>query len=441
MRKLYTIIAIISTLILLFSCKAIPPEINIPDAYDKAKDITIFIDGTAFKASDSSNIYRLKQNLKQRKSILSFYTVGVGAGPDAKGPGQFFGVGLSKDVQDAYRFICQNYSKTRDDRIHLFGFSRGAYTCKIITNLIYTAGLLDLENIPNEKLQQKLIKKLYKAYLSKKSAEERKQDVNLVIAKWEKKLNIKINRRINVEIETLNLFDTVEALGVPNNSFNPCCPNKNHLEQFCNVKKVNHAVSLDDNRARIFTPNLASCPCIMDCKNRTLDDFVNEVWFAGAHSDIGGGYKDNNGKMDDALAQIPLKWMMNNLYSYELFKNDLLVNETNLNGFLHDAEIDYGPAFKRRNREIDKYQKYISEYNYGKYKIHRSVIERIENGIIPIFKHFERKNQSLDLDGKHLCNEDCSKDWFENELFGICFRKTEKGFQYIESCDSIEIVD
>lgn len=427
--------------VLVMSCKAIPPEINIPDPYEKAKDITVFIDGTAFKQSDSSNIYKLNQNLKQRKDILSFYTVGVGAGPDAKGLGQFFGVGVSKDVQNAYKFICQNYSKTRDDHIHLFGFSRGAYTCKILTNLIHTAGVLDLDNIKNEKSQNKLIKKLYKAYLSKKTANERKKDVDLVITKWEKKLNIKIKRRFNIEIESLNLFDTVEALGAPNNSFNPCCPNKNHLEQFSNVKQVNHAVSIDDNRARIFTPNLATCECIADSKSRKLDDFVNEVWFSGAHSDIGGGYKNEKGEMDDALAQIPLKWMMNNLYSYELFKNDLLVNETNLKGKLHDAEIVYGPAFKRRNRHMYKYYKYTSNYNKGKFKIHRSVIERVEHGIIPIFKHYEGQNESLDENGKHLCSEKCSKDWFEDQLFGKCFKKTDKGFQFIEPCDSIEVVD
>lgn len=440
-RKPHTYFSIICLIALLFSCKAIPPEIHIPDTYNEPKDITVFIDGTAFKPSDSSNIYRLNQNLKQRKSLISFYTVGVGAGPDAKRPGQFLGVGMSKDVQNAYRFICQNYSKTRYDRIHLFGFSRGAYTCKIVTNLIYTAGLLDLDNIQDTNIQRKLIKKLYKAYLSKKTAEERKQDINGVIAKWEKKLSITIKRRHDIEIETLNLFDTVEALGAPNNSFNPCCPNKNHLEQFCNVKKVNHAVSIDDNRARIFTPNLASCSCIKDCKNRTLDDFVNEVWFAGAHSDVGGGYKNIKGEMDDALAQIPLKWMMNNLYSYDLFENDLIVDETNLNGKLHDAEIDYGPAFKRRNRHIYKYYKYISGYNNGKYKIHRSVIERIEHGIIPIFKHYERQNESIGLDGKHSCTENCSKDWFEDQLFGKCFQKTDKGFQFIEPCEYIEVVD
>lgn len=427
--------------ILVSSCKAIPPEITIPDPYSGAKDIAIFIDGTAFKPSDSSNIYKLKQNLKSRKSLLSFYTVGVGAGPDAKRAGQFLGVGLSKDVQNAYHFICENYSKTRDDRIHLFGFSRGAYTCKVLSNLIYTAGILNLDNISNQKTQQKLIRKLYKTYLSKKSAKARKQDIDLIISKWEKKLGISIKRRLNVNIETLNLFDTVEALGAPDNSFNPCCPNQNHLEQFCNVKYVNHAVSIDDNRARIFTPILASCSCIKDCKNRILDDFVNEVWFAGAHSDVGGGYKTEDGKMDNALAYIPLKWMMTNLENYNLFKNNLVLNDSHIYGTIHDAEIDYGPAFKRRNRHIYKYHKYISDYNGGKIKIHRSVIQRLERGLIPIFKHYERQNESKDANGKHLHNNTCSKDWFETKPLNKCFKKTVKGYEFIESCDSIEVVD
>ena len=221
-----------------------------------------------------------------------------------------------------------------------------------------------------------------------------------MLTKWEDKLRLKIKRRLNIDIETLNLFDTVEALGAPDNSFNPCCPNENHLEQFCNVKKVNHAVSLDDNRARIFTPILASCSCISDCKNRTLDDFVNEVWFAGAHSDVGGGYKTENGKMDDNLAHIPLKWMMNNLSGYDLFRNNLVIDASHINGKVHDAEIEYGPAFKRRNRHIYKYHKYVSGYNGGKFKIHRSVIQRLEKGLIPIFKQYERYEDVK------------SKDWF-----------------------------
>jgi hypothetical protein len=83
------------------SCKAIPPNITIPDPYETTKDLALFIDGTAFTAEDNSNITKLHNAVQDRKDILTFYTVGVGAGPDAKRAGQFLGVGLSVDVQEA----------------------------------------------------------------------------------------------------------------------------------------------------------------------------------------------------------------------------------------------------------------------------------------------------------------------------------------------------
>ena len=432
---------IISCIALLTSCRAIPPDISIPDPYSKPKDIAIFIDGTAFKQSDSSNIYKLVEKVKDRKDLLSFYTVGVGAGPDAKRVGQFLGIGLSVDVQNAYRFICENYSKTRQDRIHLFGFSRGAYTCKIVTNLMLTAGVINFENLRNQKHQKRLVRQLYKAYLSKKSIEERKQDVNIIIKRWEDKLDIKLKRRFDVTVETLNLFDTVEALGAPDGSFNPCCPNKNHPEQYSNIKKVNHAVSIDDNRARIFTPILATCPCAKDTNNRPIDDYINEVWFAGAHSDVGGGYKYENGKMDNKLAYIPLQWMMNNLKSYDLFEGEITLYKTNISGTAHDAEIDYGPAFLRRNRNLSSYLNKTSHYNHGKLKLHRSVITRLKSGLLPIFKHYEKKNEETDENGNHVHTKDCLLDWFQKQPFDKCFKATVKGYDFVEPCDTIEIID
>ena len=421
-------------LIICIGCKAIPPLISVPDPYERAKDIAVFIDGTAFTPKDSSNITKLHNSLIDRKDILSFYTVGVGAGPDAKRVGQFMGVGLSKDVQEAYRFICLNYSKTRQDRIHLFGFSRGAYTCKIITNLIRVVGIIDLDSIHDEKTQIKLIKKLYKTYLSKKSVENRQADVNTYINEWQLKHQITLKRRMDVSIETLNLFDTVEALGAPDQSFNPCCPNANHLDQFANVNFVNHAVSIDDNRARIFTPVLATCPCIEKPKDKTsFTDFVNEVWFAGAHSDVGGGYRDAAGNLEDKLSYIPLKWMQQQLTSYNLFNAPIPTNEAHLKAKVHDAQLPYGAAFLRRNRQLEPYHRKTIAYNNGRMKIHKSVIDRLALGIIPKFKQYERKRDKR--------TKTIVKDWYEVAPFNNCFKKVNSTFIYKQSCDLIEIID
>jgi len=433
--KLFLKTVLVVSLVYLFNaCKAIPPLISVPDPYESTKDIAIFIDGTAFTPKDSSNITKLRNNLKDRKDILSFYTVGVGAGPDAKRVGQFMGVGLSKDVQEAYRFICLNYSKTRQDRIHLFGFSRGAYTCKIITNLIRVAGIIDLSTIPDDKTQIKLIRKLYKTYLSKKAASERQADINAYIIEWQNKHATTLKRRMDVSIETLNLFDTVEALGAPDQSFNPCCPNNNHLDQFVNVNYVNHAVSIDDNRARIFTPVLATCPCIEKPKDQTsFTDFVNEVWFAGAHSDVGGGYRDAKGNLEDKLSYIPLNWMQQQLVPYDLFDNTIPTDDTHIKAKVHDAQLPYGAAFLRRNRQLEPYHRKTIAYNNGRMKIHKSVIERLALGIIPKFKQYERKRDKR----KNII----VKDWYEVSPFNACFEKVDATFIYKPSCNLIEIID
>lgn len=425
-QKVYYLILII----LISGCKAIPPEITIPDPYKQAKDIAIFIDGTAFKPADSSNIYKLYENTIKRDDLLSFYTVGVGAGPDAKRAGELLGVGVSVDVQNAYRFICLNYSKTNDDRIHLFGFSRGAYTCKIISNLVYLAGVINFDNIQDEKSQRKLIRKLYKAYLGKKTTNERKNAINLVLEKWEQKNKITVKRRQNINIETLNLFDTVEALGTPNGRYNPCCPNKNHLDQFTNIKKVNHAVSLDDNRARIFTPILATCDCIESNSKQK----VNEVWFSGAHSDVGGGYKNDSipSLPDDKLSYVPLKWMQKQVENHNLFNNKTRIDSSHILGLIHDAQIKYKGAFLRRNRYLNKYRERTLTFNEGRIKIHQSVIERLEKGVIPTFKRVEKnKNKRKKID---------SKDWFETAPFNKCFTKKDVGFIFDKSCEFIEVI-
>jgi hypothetical protein len=294
-------------------------------------------------------------------------------------------------------------------------------------------GLIDLERIHDEKTQLKLIKKLYKTYLTDKTVHERIADVNTYINLWQLKHNITLKRRMDVTIETLNLFDTVEALGAPDRSFNPCCPNENHLDQFANINFVNHAVSIDDNRARIFTPVLTTCPCIeKPVAKNSFDDFVNEVWFAGAHSDIGGGYK-TNGVIDDPLSYFPLNWMKKQLNSYNLFTPSTPTDDSNLKAPPHDAQLPYGAAFLRRNRQLEPYHRKTIDYNNGRMKIHTSVIDRLALGIIPKFKQYERKRDKR----KNII----VKDWYEKAPFNKCFTKDNERFIFLDSCEVIEIID
>lgn len=108
------------------------------------------------------------------------------------------------------------------------------------------------------------------------------------------------------------------------------------MDQFTNIKKVNHAVSLDGNRARIFTPILATCDCTASNSNKK----VNEVWFSGAHSDVGSGYKNDSipSLSNDKLSYAPLKWMQNQVKNYNLFSNKIRINSAHILGLAHDAQ-------------------------------------------------------------------------------------------------------
>lgn len=238
----------------------------------------------------------------------------------------------------------------------------------------------------------------------------------------ETKNNISINIASNVEIEIMGLFDNVEALAAPDYKEKFCNPNQNHLNQFVNIKRVLHAVSLDDNRAQIFTPILTTCHNIELKENRILNDVVEEVWFSGAHSDVGGGYSK-----EYDIANVSLNWMINEVKKHDLF-HTIPVLDMHTYGKIHDSEASFFTKliYKRQNRNIPLY---LSEngkhYNDGKLKIHKSVIQRLEKGLQPFFK-FSKKYK---------------KDWFDQKPFKKCFDSIGDKRIYIkEKCDVIEII-
>ncbi len=404
------------------ACSSIPPRIQLPDPYKESKNILVFIDGTNNKATDSSNIFKLSQLVKKDHKNLSFYTVGVGAGYDAKALGIALGVGMSEDVKEAYRFICNHYNASNQDKLYFFGFSRGAYTCKVLSNLIHLVGILNLNEIYYEKDRMDLVHKLYKAYIGQKTIEKRNELINKVLSKWQKKHpEVSLKRTMDIPVEVMGLFDTVEALAMPDYEENFCFPNSNHLHQLCTTKNIFHAASLDDNRAQIFTPILETCASNdIDCRSpEHINTVVQEVWFSGSHSDIGGNISTEN-----ALSNIPLQWMLDQCKPYNLFESPNLVK--NSFATIMDAQEFYKGIFKRKNRDLNTYHSTNKHYNDGKFKIHQSVLDRLAEGKAPSFKIFEKN----------------PLDWFDKAPFNDCFEKdgTKRIFKK-DTCDCIEIID
>src|SRR5579884_1747545 len=116
------------------------------------KNIVICCDGTGNQINDHlSNVLKLYRVLQKTDDQRVYYSPGVGTVGDYDSwqvvkqhvrefLGLATGYGLDENVLDAYRFLCTNYEE--GDAIFLFGFSRGAYTVRVLAAFVYVIGLL-----------------------------------------------------------------------------------------------------------------------------------------------------------------------------------------------------------------------------------------------------------------------------------------------------------
>ena len=249
-------------------------------AKKKSKNVVICLDGTGNQFNeDNSNVVKLFRVLRREAGAqVAYYDPGVGtlADPGYKssvakkinmGLGLAFGRGLTRNVEEAYSYLMDHYEE--GDRIYLFGFSRGAFTARALAGFIQHCGLL-------EKGCQNLIPYALRLFKSKK--------VDFPLA-----ARFKQTYARTCPIHFVGLWDTVSTYGwVYDPIYLPFTTNNK------GVKAARHALAIDEKRV-FFRPSL-------------LGEFGDkkEVWFAGVHSDVGGGYPES----ESGLAKIPLQWMV-----------------------------------------------------------------------------------------------------------------------------------
>jgi uncharacterized protein (DUF2235 family) len=258
-----------------------------------SKKIIVCADGTwntphgiGAEVSDT-NVRKLYCALSDDSSHLRYYDSGVGTDgtPIDHLFGGAMGEGLFQKIQDGYEFV--SYVYDIEDEIYLFGFSRGAYTARSLAGMIARFG------IPTKNLDNMTVRSIFDAY--------REPDQN-------KKSGLKIDleQRYGLaaaEISMVGVWDTVGSLGVPSLLFSPFDQRKyGFLDTTlnANIRKAVHAISIDERRAQ-FQPTLWTDP---DGSMRVNDNVVQQVWFPGVHSDVGGGYDQSE------LSDITLSWMM-----------------------------------------------------------------------------------------------------------------------------------
>ncbi len=211
---------------------------------------------------------------------LVFSTNGVGTrGFLDRLIGGAFGAGLNDDIIGAYRFLALNYQP--GDQIYVFGFSRGAYTARSLVGMIATIGLLTPQGVARNRLESAL--RIYR--------NRPREGTNIDIERFRADT---YRNEVTPKIRLLGVFDTVGALGAPGLTRKRY--KFHNVELTTQIECARQALAIDERR-------LTFAPCLWNTRDNTVTD-VKQVWFEGAHSDIGGGYPDT------APADLTLRWMV-----------------------------------------------------------------------------------------------------------------------------------
>ncbi|KAG0014417.1 hypothetical protein BGZ81_000471, partial [Podila clonocystis] len=234
------------------------------------KNIVIFSDGTGNSSAKAqkTNVWRLFQALDQTKvDQIAIYDDGVGTSSNKylAAIGGAFGLGLKRNVIDLYKFICLNYEK--GDNLYGFGFSRGAFTIRVLVGLIATEGLVTFRS--SEELDHNAAA-AYRHYRFKKFPTRSpfvfvmrhlgkvllavKNRIKGYCSYREIAKQTKAAGRTGIQIRFLGLWETVEAYGMPIEALKrgidwvlwPTLFGDLILSPL--VQRACHALSLDDER-------------------------------------------------------------------------------------------------------------------------------------------------------------------------------------------------
>lgn len=265
------------------------------------KRLILCFDGTwnTADAQEITNIIRIRDLICPMvrtpagiEEQLVYYHTGVGTGLSTRDKviGGSTGVGLGHNVRAAYKYLSQHYEDGAE--IYLFGFSRGAFTARSVAAYVGASGLLKADNCSPENEGR-----AWRYYRTPPDDRFPKEYEAL------KKLS-----HDNVRVRLLGVFDTVGALGVPIGVFSRWNQKRFQFHDVTlgsNVDYGLHALAIDEKRGP-FRPSLWQLP------NHQHFKFVEQVWFPGVHSNIGGSYADRG------LSDRTLFWMISRIEKHKI---------------------------------------------------------------------------------------------------------------------------
>jgi hypothetical protein len=341
------------------------------------KTIILCSDGTGNVATKGrgTNVFKLFETVDLNGHLTDFSLIPqVGIYDDGVGThgtwmsrliGQAFGVGIGANVKRLYRELSRIYEP--GDRIFLFGFSRGAFTIRLVASLVGRCGILNGDQFETAGAFRTAVDDAYRAF--------RRQFVPLVLQYFIPRVgsNDPALRALHDKyaphrgtVDFVGIWDSVDGANRFVNNYIYRIKSMDRRPG-PHIRAAYHALSLDDARAA-FLPQLWD-------EHVADSERIQQVWFSGVHSNVGGGY-DKHG-----MSLVSLHWMLEHAQRAGLRLKPLayesLRGAANVDDMLYDPRQGLGTLYRFVPRSIDR----LCAQHSIQPKIHLSVAERIARGI------------------------------------------------------------
>jgi uncharacterized protein (DUF2235 family) len=335
-----------------------------------SKNIIVCSDGTGNTTikGRGTNVFKLYEatSLNGTAPQIAFYDDGVGTEQlkFLKLIGGAFGYGLARNVRRLYADLARSYQP--GDKIFLFGFSRGAFTVRTLCGLIATCGIPNSEHYATDDQLVHAVHEAYATYRKKyfrfsgirktwtranrDSVITTKKRRHAVVRKLVAAYRRKHRPHSDVPVEFIGVWDTVAAYGFPVdgiadfwNEFIYPFKFTDHCLHPC-VRKARQALAIDEER-RTFSPEL------WDERDEIAgSERIEQVWFAGVHSNIGGGYPKQG------MSLITMDWMIGHAIKSGLVidssDRNYVSSHSNVNDKLYDSRAGLATIYRYRPRDI-----------------------------------------------------------------------------------------
>jgi len=336
-----------------------------------AKRIVLCFDGTWNRPGDENldesqqvetNVRRFYEALTERspdgKPQFKWYDEGVGTHWYDRVIGGVTGVGLEINIMEGYKVLAKNYEE--GDEVFVLGFSRGAYTARSLVGFLRNCGLVNPGFVD------------FKVGLAYGIYRTRDEGPDSMIAKLFRRQFAR-----EIKIKFIGVWDTVGALGIPLKLFKDANVKfyEFHDTRLSGiVENAFHAVAIDEHREPYDV-------CLWN-PDHGAPQRLEQRWFVGAHSDVGGGYQNRE------LSDIPLRWMQDRArevgLGFDPSRVPAITEQNALSG-LHDSYSNFlkGIYAKRYPR----YYRAVGKTAFGNEEIDESVEKRrqtLGDGYLPL---------------------------------------------------------